>query len=102
MGYYTDFKLTMLHHVVDDELIDMLNEDTGYEWNSDLSLSDVKWYAWEEDMRIISKKLPSVTFKLHGEGEESGDIWEAYFKDGKAQMCQAKITFEEFDESKMK
>lgn len=102
MGYYTDFKLTILNNDEDVlGLIEELEEVSTYPW-SDLSLYGAKWYGWEVDMRLISKKFPSVLFKLSGEGEETGDIWEAYFKDGKMQLCKAVITFEPFDESKLK
>lgn len=102
MGYYTDFKLTIeSDHFVTDEMRETLDEISTYEWSDDLTTNG-KWYPWEVDMRLISLKFPGVLFKLHGEGEEGGDIWEAYFKDGKAQMCQAMITFQPFDESKMK
>jgi two-component SAPR family response regulator len=102
MGYYTDFKLTVEgDHFITDEMREMLDEVSTYDWSDDLMMNG-KWYPWEVDMRLFSQKFPGVLFKLHGEGEESGDIWEAYFKDGKAQMCRAVITFEEFDESKLK
>lgn len=60
-----------------------------------------KWYSHEKDMSIVSKEFPNHVLKLMGEGEESGDIWVKYFKDGKVQVCKAKITFDAFDESKL-
>jgi hypothetical protein len=60
-----------------------------------------KWYDYEKDMKAVSKKYPTTIFILEGEGEESGDIWKAYFLDGKMQKCKAKIIFDEFDESKL-
>ena len=61
-----------------------------------------KWYDHEEDMKKISRMFPSVTFDLYGEGEESGDIWHKYFKNGKMQECPARIVFDEYDERKLK
>jgi hypothetical protein len=60
-----------------------------------------KWYDHESDMALFSKKYPESLFVLKGEGEESGDIWIKYFLNGKMQRAEAKITFEEFDESKL-
>lgn len=56
-----------------------------------------KWYNWEKHMREFSKKFPTICFKLHGEGEESGDIWDAYFLNGKCQVKKAKIIIDECD-----
>ncbi len=56
-----------------------------------------KWYEWEADMKALSLKFPSVCFKLHGEGEEPGDIWDAYFLKGKSQVKKAKIIIDECD-----
>jgi hypothetical protein len=53
-------------------------------------------------MRAFSKIYPNTLFKLKGEGEEAGDVWIKYFKNGKMQSCPAKITFEEYDENKLK
>jgi len=60
-----------------------------------------KWYKHESDMASFSKKYPESLFVLKGEGEESEDIWIKYFLNGKMQTAEAKITFEEFDESKL-
>jgi hypothetical protein len=60
-----------------------------------------KWYDWEKDMRKLSKIFPDILFELHGDGEESDDLWKAYFKNGKMQRCHAITVFEEFDERKL-
>jgi hypothetical protein len=103
MGYCTDFELTIHEGFVDKEqFIDDLNEITTYTWYDDFSLCDAKWYHHNEDMKRISEKYKNVVFKLHGTGEEGGDIWEAYYKNGKMQFCPAMITFDQFNESKLK
>lgn len=72
----------------------------GVDENGD-SMDACKWYEHEEDVSTFSKIYPDVIFELSGEGEESGDIWKKYFKNGKIQICIAKIVFDEFDESKL-
>lgn len=62
----------------------------------------VKWYEHEDHIRALSKEFPNVLFTLRGEGEESGDIWNKYFLNGKMQMAKAQIAFDPFDESKLK
>jgi hypothetical protein len=59
----------------------------------------VKWYEHEKEMREFSKKYPEVVFTLHGEGEESGDLWIKYFKNGKMQTSKARIEYDSYDES---
>lgn len=61
-----------------------------------------KWYEHEEDIRELSRLCPEAVFVLYGEGEEAGDIWYKYFKNGLMQMCEAQITYEDYDESKLK
>lgn len=63
---------------------------------------ETKWYEHEEHMKAISKQYPDVIFQLNGEGEESGDIWVKYFVNGKMQVAEAKITFDDFNEKKLK
>ena len=45
-------------------------------------------------------RWPNVLFKLHGEGDEQSDIWDAYFLDGKSQVHKAKITIDPCDSEK--
>ena len=52
-------------------------------------------------MREVSKQHPNVLFELSGEGGENGDLWKAYFKNGKMQMCKAKIIYDDFDEAQL-
>lgn len=55
------------------------------------SQESCKWYEHESDMKAMSAVFPDVLFKLHGEGEESGDIWNAYYLNGKSQKKKARI-----------
>lgn len=61
-----------------------------------------KWYDHEKEVSEFSKIYPDVLFELSGEGEEFGDIWKKYFKNGKMQVCHVMMSFPPFDESKMK
>ena len=61
-----------------------------------------KWYDWAEDMKEYSKLFPNILFTLNGEGEESGDFWAAYIKNGKMQEERAEIQIAPFDKSKLK
>ncbi len=48
-------------------------------------------------MIAMSLAFPHVLFKLHGEGEENDDIWDAYFLDGKSQKHKAKVMIDDVD-----
>lgn len=60
-----------------------------------------KWYDWQKDVAALSAQVPGVLFTLNGKGEENGDIWRAYFLDGKVQVANAQIVIADFDESKL-
>ena len=99
MGYYTRHKLTVIggtdctinHEKKISELADYIN----------CFDNDIKWYDNEEDMKEYSLQHPEIIFLIDGKGEESGDIWKAYFKKGKMFKTKAIMTFEEFNESKL-
>lgn len=108
MGYYTYFNLEVkgVRSPVEAQRLcsclrsmnivpDILNEDYRYEQKESYVFyfaDDVaKWYESEEDMQKISRQFPGMTFMLHGEGENTGDLWEAYFHDGQVEYCRAEI-----------
>lgn len=89
------------------ELERVLSEDTpsGYGKWIDFVNGDAdtcSWYDHDVDMKWLSEKFPTVLFTLKGEGEESGDMWIKYYRNGKCQECRAEIVFAPFDESKLK
>ena len=118
MGYYTTFKMRTLNQVdlslsilkeMDKDIFYGLNIDRelkthdNFELGVDIGSTDeVKWYDHEDDVKELSKKFPNSIFELTGEGEESVDLWVKYFKDGKMQVCGAKIVYDDYDESKIK
>ncbi len=61
----------------------------------------LKWYSWDDDVKNFSKLFPKVLFELRGEGEEAGDIWRAYFQNGKCQISKVTMTFDPYDPKKM-
>jgi len=97
MGYYTRHELEIVQG--DNNETDYQEEiselaDYGYLFDN-----ECKWYEHEKDMREYSKKYPETVFALKGEGEESGDIWTEYYKDGKMQRAKAKIVVDDYNES---
>ena len=121
MGYYTNFELSVHQGTADleavknklddvmafshDESIFDIREDDEFAVqptrNVIASSDSCKWYDHDEDCAKMSQSFPGVVFKLHGEGEETGDLWNAYYKDGLCQICRAKFVFPEFDENKL-
>lgn len=113
MGYYTAYNLSVRTVDNKSEIIDLATIDNivsllvekgviGYALDENLNCHDtVTWYDYEEDMLDISKQFPDVLFCLHGEGEESGDIWDHYFLNGKAQYCKAEINIPPFDPNRL-
>jgi len=63
---------------------------------------EVKWYDWKQHCLEVSKDFPNLVISVSGDGEEQGDQWKAYLKDGKIQIAKAVVTFEAFDEAKLK
>lgn len=102
MGYYTKHKLIFFENDFSDDVDHekgIAEQTNGY---SDCFGEEIKWYDMEESMINYSKKYPNIVFCIEGEGEESGDNWRHYFKNGKSQKVKAKITYEPYDESKLK
>lgn len=101
MGYYTRFKLS-----TKPKTAGILDEQAdGDQRIRDLvgdNAEETKWYEHDEDLRRISAKYPGVLFTLRGEGEEAGDVWVKYFRDGKMQAGETTIAYEPFDEAKLK
>lgn len=107
MGYYTHFELDVDKDIAETEHAaeyDSWEEYVGMEseYEAPYIFEDSrKWYDYRIDMERVSLINPGILFTLTGYGEEHGDIWRSYFKDGESQHTKAVITFSEFDESKL-
>jgi hypothetical protein len=99
MGYDVSYDLrtepdimgTLAASIADDHMVQgMIGDGSIY----------ATWYDHEKEMIELSKRWPDVLFSLHGEAD-SDDMWDKHFKGGKMQVCQAIITYEEYDEAKL-
>jgi len=112
MGYYTKYELEV-KGINEVKVTDFINEHRKKDpnfmypvWTEDGELyitQECKWYGHDEDMDILSKQFPEALFTLHGRGEEDWDLWKKYYKNGKSQRCEGKVTvtFEPLDMSKL-
>ena len=103
MGYYTRHELEHddRSYERNGDLVDHeegITEVSGYEFN--VFEDEIKWYDHEKDVRKYSKLFSKTTFIIFGVGEEEGDYWKEYYKDGKMVRCDGsmKVTYEQFDE----
>lgn len=110
MGYYTHYKLVVKNedHPQHEKFVEWIEnepepDDGSYRlhdfWTDEAE--SCKWYDHEKEVAAMSKQFPELIFVLSGEGEESGDIWIKYFKDGKVQTCLARIVYDDYDEKKL-
>lgn len=123
MGYYTRHELEIMTDVEDNVVkeieeyiakrdlvwqINELNNSSKLKFIDEdgepiwLSGEPRKWYDSTEDMQRMSTKFKDVLFKLHGEGEDSGDLWNEYHLNGKYQYCQAEMVYPEYDFNKLR
>jgi hypothetical protein len=104
MGYYTYYELSIKKG--DDNLISEFiksNVDAPFALDSSgYSRQECRWYNHENDLKEFSLKYPETLFELKGEGEEHSDSWIKYIQNGKCQTCRGIITFDDFDETKLK
>lgn len=97
MGYYTKFDISENPLTVQQEIEDISEYSDWYEGQL-----HAKWYEYEKHCRKVSEDFPNLVIVVEGHGEEPGDDWKAYFKQGKMQKAKAVVTYAEFDESKLK
>lgn len=111
MGYQSYRTLHLLTttgqpHPDPNPIIDELrveNSNAQYAFDEEGRMKEgLTWYEDKEDLKEFSKKHPDVLFCMYLEGDENGDKSYTYFKDGKMQVCQAIITFDEYNESSLK
>jgi hypothetical protein len=98
MGYYTYYTISIDGYTGELPEEEFVSEQLEY---GNPFEESCKWYDNETDMKKISEKYPEMVFHLHGDGEETGDLWDKHFKNGKMQLCKGKITYDEYDESKL-
>lgn len=110
MGYYTKFDLDFQGSVEEKDIVKALaNINPNYfdMYRTGITEEDIcldmlfeeemKWYDATHDMIQLSEKFPDVIFTLEGHGEEFGDVWREYYKNGACQHCKGTITFEDMD-----
>lgn len=120
MGYYTNHNLKIyqidneeidndesLKKKLEDEINKYILNDLNLEYavgsiTEDWPCDVAKWYYHQEDMIELSRHFPDVVFELEGIGEETGDMWKEYYKNGLYQDCTAIITYPEYDPNKLK
>lgn len=99
MGYQTDFKVSSEPAV---SMLDkILKEETEYDFEDGRSTDSIKWYDHAEDMKRISLQIPNTLFTVDGNGEENGDIWRNFFKDGKMGGGLAELVYPEYNPEEM-
>lgn len=102
MGYNTKFSLEIsgVEGLTDrqkeslyKERVDKDYTDIGAIYTE--QVEEVRWYDYLQDLDRISAKYPNVLFQLTGWGEETGDYWRTWFRNGRHVSVDA--TFPEVD-----
>ena len=102
MGYYSHFKLTVKGPKKNKVYQEIVSDEDSMFYQAFESGERGKWYEHVADMVELSKQYPENLFILNREGEESGHLERKYFKNGKVQYAPEKISYERFNESKLR
>jgi hypothetical protein len=104
MGYYTNYSLKVIGKKNEGVIEQLKNENENANMAFDVNGNpdqEMKWYDHEDELKEFSLKHPKLLFRLDGEGEESGDLWVKYIKNGKVQFCPAIISFKKYSPKKL-
>lgn len=105
MGYITRFELDVTGSS-EDALAEFEEAaDAGEETHSGIQYSDFldgesiscKWYNSKEDMIQLSKKFPELLFSVDAAGEEPGDLWQAWARNGKYKRIEPELVWPKVD-----
>lgn len=105
MGYDTSFSL-VLYNAKTREIIPpdkWPDWSAGHEehWIGDIyrERGDLfgRWYDYGKDMSELSLKYPEILFKLTGFGEGEGDIWRAFYYQGKEYHWELEIKWPTYE-----
>jgi hypothetical protein len=99
MGYYTRHDLEIIdgsNGLIEDLIAECEGAGYALKDNGDCS-QECKWYGHKKDLTEFSKKHPDALFMLSGKGEENGDAWIEYYRNGKVQVCEAVYVYPKFD-----
>jgi hypothetical protein len=96
MGYCTTFTIFIEDgEPTQDDLRRITEKLDTYDcfdfWGDEWLGSDIKWYDYLDNMCELSKKFPQFRFYVHGDGDESDDLWEDHWQNGMYQHCYAEI-----------
>lgn len=106
MGYYTYYSLEMhpsqekdreneIRRAILSKIYECDSEGVAEDEIEFFLMDSLKWYNHEDDMKEISLAYPDIIFILHGEGEETGDVWKAYYSNGESEKVMVEFTFPE-------
>lgn len=108
MGLNRDFSLNVLGNNFNKSNIEIIDELRNQYENAEHAIdkfggvnSCSNWYEYESDMRKFSMLYPTNIFELTINNMVEDAII-VYFKNGKMQICEAVVTFEPFDENKLR
>ena len=74
-----------------------LSKECGWSYFDEMFSDSMKWYDCEDHMLEISRKFPTVWFKVEGIGEDYDDRWVMYVYNGKFKQVFAEIYYPEVD-----
>lgn len=109
MGYYTNYTISIEPSSEEklQQIAEYLNQITDYRCftlskdKTKIVSETITWYEYDSDIKETSVEFIDTFFTVHGEGENSSDVWNYYCCNGKGYKQEAIITIPDFDSSKL-
>jgi len=96
MGYSTQYNLKILNSKSIKPIENLVTFSDGARDAIDIfgkRYNATKWYDSRDDMIKLSIIYPKYLFQLKGIGEEKGDTWKEYYKNGHCDSRKMNVIF---------